>query len=105
MDRPEEKDLTVFISHGGCLEDAQTVADMVRKRFGVEEIVINYVELLVDIVPVLPVLLQKGEEVLLIFNDQAVHPCGSQLGAHLIQFVRRGVDGRSLYRRAGCHSI
>lgn len=35
--------LTVFISHGGCLEDAQTVADMVRKRFGVEEIVINYV--------------------------------------------------------------
>ena len=35
--------LTVFISHGDCLEDAQTVADMVRKRFGVEEIVINYV--------------------------------------------------------------
>ena len=35
--------LTVFISHGDCLEDAQTVADMVKKRFGVEDIIINYV--------------------------------------------------------------
>ena len=35
--------LTVFISHGDCLEDAQTVAGMVKKRFGVEEIYINYV--------------------------------------------------------------
>lgn len=35
--------LTVFISHGDCLEDAQTVADMVKKRFGVEEVYINYV--------------------------------------------------------------
>ena len=34
---------TVFISHGDCLEDAQTVADMVKKRFGVQEIYINYV--------------------------------------------------------------
>ena len=36
-------DLTVFISHGDCLEDAQTVADMVKKRFGVEDVYINYV--------------------------------------------------------------
>ena len=35
--------LTVFISHGDCLEDARTVADMVKNRFGVEEVYINYV--------------------------------------------------------------
>ena len=35
--------LTVFISHGDCVEDAQMVADMVKKRFGVQEVYINYV--------------------------------------------------------------
>ena len=35
--------LTVFISHGDCLEDAQEVAKLVKKRFGVQEIYINYV--------------------------------------------------------------
>ena len=35
--------LTVFISHGDCLEDAQTVAGMVKKRFGVQDVSINYV--------------------------------------------------------------
>lgn len=35
--------LTVFISHGDCLKDAQTVAGMVKKRFGVQNICINYV--------------------------------------------------------------
>ena len=39
--KPEEQ--TVFISHGDCLEDAQTVADMVKERFGVKEVYINYV--------------------------------------------------------------
>lgn len=34
---------TVFISHGDCLEDAQTVADMVKARMGVKEVVINYI--------------------------------------------------------------
>jgi len=34
---------TVFISHGDCLEDAQAVADMVKERFGVKEVIINYV--------------------------------------------------------------
>ena len=48
VDRMEETaidpgSLTVFISHGDCLEDAQTVAEMVKKRFGVDEIYINYV--------------------------------------------------------------
>ena len=48
VDRMEETaidsgSLTVFISHGDCLEDAQTVADMVKKRFGVQDVVINYV--------------------------------------------------------------
>ena len=35
--------LTVFISHGDCPEDAQTVAGMVKDRFGVQEVYINYV--------------------------------------------------------------
>lgn len=48
VDRMEETaidsgSLTVFISHGDCLEDAQTVAEMVKKRFGVDEVYINYV--------------------------------------------------------------
>ena len=34
---------TVFISHGDCLEDAEKVAQMVRERFGVKDVVINYV--------------------------------------------------------------
>ena len=34
---------TVFISHGDCWEDAQTVADMVKERFEVKEIIMNYV--------------------------------------------------------------
>ena len=33
----------VFISHGDCLEDAQTVEKMVKERFGVKEVYINYV--------------------------------------------------------------
>ena len=48
VDRMEETaidsgSLTVFISHGDCLEDAQSVAGMVKKRFGVDEVYINYV--------------------------------------------------------------
>ena len=35
--------LTVFISHGDCLEDARTVERMVRDRFNVQDIYINYV--------------------------------------------------------------
>ncbi len=33
----------VFISHGDCLEDAQTVEKLVKERFGVKEVYINYV--------------------------------------------------------------
>ncbi|MGO5024014.1 DegV family protein [Lawsonibacter sp. LCP25S3_G6] len=33
----------VFISHGDCPEDAQTVEQMVKERFGVKEVYINYV--------------------------------------------------------------
>ena len=36
-------DQTVFISHGDCLEDAQMVAQMVRDRFGVQNVYLNYV--------------------------------------------------------------
>lgn len=34
---------TVFISHGDCLEDAQFVADEIRRRMGTETIHINFV--------------------------------------------------------------
>ena len=35
---------TVFITHGDCLEDAEYVAQEVKERFGVKEVVINYVD-------------------------------------------------------------
>ncbi|MBQ8189081.1 MAG: DegV family protein [Lachnospiraceae bacterium] len=34
---------TVFISHGDCLEDAQFVADEIKKRFGIDDFMINFV--------------------------------------------------------------
>ena len=34
---------TVFISHGDCLADAEKVAAEVKARFGVQDVVINYV--------------------------------------------------------------
>ena len=34
----------VFITHGDCLEEAEYVADQVKQRFGVPEVVINYVD-------------------------------------------------------------
>lgn len=34
---------TVFISHGDCEEDARFVADEIRRRFGTEDIRINYI--------------------------------------------------------------
>lgn len=48
VDRMEQtaidpKDQTVFISHGDCEEEAQLVAQMVRDRFGVEQVYLNYV--------------------------------------------------------------
>lgn len=36
-------DQTVFISHGDCADEAQFVADEVRRRFGTKDIYINYV--------------------------------------------------------------
>jgi DegV family protein with EDD domain len=35
------KEQKIFISHGDCLEDAETVASMVREKFGVEDITIE----------------------------------------------------------------
>lgn len=35
---------TVFITHGDCIEDAEYLADLVRERFGVTDIMINYVD-------------------------------------------------------------
>ncbi|MGI6006439.1 MAG: DegV family protein [Ruminococcus sp.] len=37
----DEKNDRVFISHGDCLEDARFVADLVRERFGIEDILVN----------------------------------------------------------------
>lgn len=34
---------TVFISHGDCLEDAQYLANLVKEKYSVEEVVISYV--------------------------------------------------------------
>jgi DegV family protein with EDD domain len=33
----------IFISHGDCIEDAQYVADLVKDRFGIQNVLINYV--------------------------------------------------------------
>lgn len=34
----------VFITHGDCLEEADYVADKVKERFGVKDVIINYVD-------------------------------------------------------------
>ena len=34
---------TVFISHGDCIDDVNTLADELRSRLGVKEVVINYI--------------------------------------------------------------
>lgn len=34
---------TVFISHGDCLKDAQYLEEKIKKRFGVKDVVINFV--------------------------------------------------------------
>ena len=39
----EPAEQTVFISHGDCLEDARLVAGMVKERFGVKDVYLNYV--------------------------------------------------------------
>ncbi len=38
------KDQTVFIGHGDCIEDAQYVAEKVKEKMGVKDIVIHYIE-------------------------------------------------------------
>ena len=37
------KDQTIFISHGDCEEDANYLADIMRSRFNVKDVVVNYV--------------------------------------------------------------
>ena len=37
------KEQVVFISHGGCYDDAVLLADMIRSEIGCKEIHINYV--------------------------------------------------------------
>ena len=36
-------DQTVFISHGDCIDDANYLADIMRTRYGVKDVVISYV--------------------------------------------------------------
>ncbi len=40
----EPQNQTVFISHGDCIEDAEYVASEIRRRLGVKDILINYVD-------------------------------------------------------------
>lgn len=37
-------DQMVFITHGDCLDEAEYVAERVRERFGVKDVIINYVD-------------------------------------------------------------
>ena len=37
------KNQTIFISHGDCVDDANYLADIMRTRFGVKEVLVNYV--------------------------------------------------------------
>ena len=37
------QDQVVFISHGDCLAEAQSLADMIKEQLGVKEVVLNYV--------------------------------------------------------------
>ena len=39
----EDKNDTVFISHGDCIEDAEFVAGLIREKFGISNIIINMV--------------------------------------------------------------
>ena len=39
--QPEEQ--VIFISHGDCAEDAQHLADMIRERWNVKDVVINHI--------------------------------------------------------------
>lgn len=39
---PEKQ--TVFISHGDCIEDAEYVAKAIKEKFGIDDIVINYID-------------------------------------------------------------
>ncbi len=41
--RPLE-DQMVFVTHGDCLDEAEYVAEQIKQRFGVKEVVINYVD-------------------------------------------------------------
>ena len=43
MDELVEDPSVVFISHGDCEEDARTLAEMVKAKYPVEKLVINYV--------------------------------------------------------------
>ena len=37
-------DQMVFITHGDCLEEAEYVAEKVKERFGVKDVIINYID-------------------------------------------------------------
>ena len=37
------KNQVIFISHGDCVDDANYLADIMRTRFGVKEVLVNYV--------------------------------------------------------------
>jgi DegV family protein with EDD domain len=42
--REPRADLPVYISHGDCLEDAELLAEMITSRYGVTDVVINFLD-------------------------------------------------------------
>jgi DegV family protein with EDD domain len=54
---------TVFISHGDCLQDAEYLADLVRQRFGISDILIG------EIGPVIGTHSGPGTLALFFFGD------------------------------------
>lgn len=42
---PEEQ--TVFIAHSDCVEDAETLAEMIREKYNVKDILIDYIGIVI----------------------------------------------------------
>jgi fatty acid-binding protein DegV len=38
---PQEQ--TIFISHANCLEDAENLANLIRKKLKIKEIILNFI--------------------------------------------------------------
>ena len=86
----------VFITHGDCLEDAEYVAQEVKERFGVKEVVINYVD------PVIGAHSGPGTMALFflagvllgqVLSGRVPDTTGDELRRYLEDYVRLGGEG------------